>query len=385
MCSWTREVKSSLASSMNWAVSVIHPPGIALAVSPSAFSLPAGGSTTLTVTATLLELAAPDTWRFGSVHLSPTVGPQLHLPVALANDNQGGLPTTFAVSTSATDPLCKVPYDDGSYLNLEDFSLFPASGLYGDEFTWSAFSTGSTFSYYGTDYTGWYGCSNGFGFFQPPSFGGAAATPQSLPDTALPNNVQAALWSDLEVVYDAATNRGITLASLGADASTSWAIVEFDDPEPAGGGASVGDFQSWVRRTPDDTPGAPDIVFAYDNIGTLPALATIGVENSDGTTGAALLNPGNPATTLSNDFRVCFNTSPDYTGCYEDLIVTDHEVTGPESFLAKNSITVGAGFVVLAGGQASLFIDLGGAIVFYNGTEVQGEMAAGSQPGTCIP
>ncbi len=386
VCTWTREVRSTLASAMNWTVSVTNPPGIELIVSPNAFSLPSTGSQALTVTASLLDLAPPDTWRFGSVHLSPTSGPIVRLPVALANDNPGGLPTTYAVSTSATNPLCKVPYGDGSYLNLQDFSIFPASTLFGNEFTWSAFSTGSPFSYYGSSYTGWRGSDNGFGFFDVASFGGSPAIPQTLPDPALPNTLQAPLWSDLEIVYDAGTNRGVSLATLG-DASdpTSWAIVEYDDPVPTGGGSSVGDFQNWVRRTPDDAPGAPDIVFAYDNLGTLPALATIGVENFGGTAGAALLNPGNPASALSNDFKVCFDNILDYSQCSEELIVTDHEVAGPESFLAQSSITAGAGFTVLPGGQAHLLTDAGGRIVFYNGTEIQGEMAAGSQPGICPP
>lgn len=382
-CNWTRVVRSTLSTSMDWVASVTNPPNIRLTVTPAAFSLPAGGSKLLTVTALVDELAPPDAWRFGSIELAPSTGPSLHVPVAIANNPPHDISQKYSVSTSATSASCLVPYGDGGYLNLQDFAIFPASTVSGNGINWSAFSVGAAFEYYGSTYNGWEGSDDGFGFFDAASYGGSPGVPQMLPNAALPNGVQAAMWADLEIIYDATTNRGVTLGTLGGDTATAWAIVEYDDPVPAGGGTSVGDFQMWMRRTPDVSPGAPEIVFAYDNVGALPTLATIGLENLDGSKGAALLNPGNPNGVISNDFKVCFDLVADFSSCVEDLVVTGYDVGGIEQFRAQSSITTGSGFNVLATGQASLMTDASGVIVFFNGTTVEGELVAGNQPGVC--
>ncbi|MDX1417284.1 MAG: hypothetical protein R3293_23960, partial [Candidatus Promineifilaceae bacterium] len=61
-------------------------------------------------------------------------------------------------------------------------------------------------------------------------------------------------------------------------------------------------------RAIDNTPGAYEVVYAYDNLlGALPAQATVGVENAAGDEATALVNNGAVAGTISNGFMVCFD------------------------------------------------------------------------------
>jgi subtilisin family serine protease len=81
-CGWTRTVKSTLATTSTWTVSVEAPGGVNLNVTPSSFTLGPGGTQTLQITA-----SGPVTltgWRFGRVILTENAAqaPAAHLPVA---------------------------------------------------------------------------------------------------------------------------------------------------------------------------------------------------------------------------------------------------------------------------------------------------------------
>lgn len=79
---WYRTVTATTNTS--WTAAVTNPPGVALAVSPAAFSLTAGQTQQLAVTANAAG-AAVDTWLFGAVTLTPASGDTAaaRLPVAI--------------------------------------------------------------------------------------------------------------------------------------------------------------------------------------------------------------------------------------------------------------------------------------------------------------
>lgn len=84
-CSWTRTVRSTLAASADWNVTVAAPTGFALSVSPASFTVAAGATQTLTITATVLPGETGTTTRFGAITLAPVVpadSPDLHITTA---------------------------------------------------------------------------------------------------------------------------------------------------------------------------------------------------------------------------------------------------------------------------------------------------------------
>ncbi|MEA2001339.1 MAG: S8 family serine peptidase, partial [Actinomycetota bacterium] len=209
---------------------------------------------------------------------------------------------SWTMTTSATDAFCDTGF--GGYVDLEGFGILAQSGIAGNSFDFTTFS-GMSNTFYGTEYTGLGFTDDGFAYFGTGN-GGDPFTPQTIPDPLAPNNVAAALWHDLEVVYDLGTNTGVSIATAGP----TLGILEFDDLQLMGGSASIGDFEI-VVATLDDTPGFYEIVFAYDNL-NLPLLAgdgatTIGIENSDGTEAHPFLNAGDPTGAISDGFQVCYD------------------------------------------------------------------------------
>lgn len=94
-CGWDRTLEATIAGT--WTASVVEPAGIELSVEPSTFTLEAGETATIRVTANVTT-ATPFQWHFGQVQLSPgdagaasvgtqQVNPSLvttqHLPVAV--------------------------------------------------------------------------------------------------------------------------------------------------------------------------------------------------------------------------------------------------------------------------------------------------------------
>lgn len=223
----------------------------------------------------------------------------------------------YVMTNSDNDAACDTGF--GGYVDLEGFNIFTQAGVTGDTVGFTAFSTGNPFSYYGTDYTGMGFTDDGFAIFDIASNnGGSPWNAQTIPDPALPNNVLPAYWHDFEIFYDATLNHGVSLATAG-----EIAIVEYDDIQLFGGSASVMDFEIVMARAVDDSPGAYEIVYAYDNISSTPTTATIGVENVDGTVATALVNNGDASAVISDGFMVCF----DYVGASLDPVEITYQVT----------------------------------------------------------
>jgi uncharacterized repeat protein (TIGR01451 family) len=222
---------------------------------------------------------------------------------------------SYTLTTSAEDDSCTTPL--GGYFDLETgIGADPDPEVTGDTTTFSAFDGGS-FGFYGDAYTGLQFSDDGFlvygDGYGDPEAGDEPWAAQSVPDVAMPNNVAAALWQDMELRYDAATGAGVTLASTaGADGifeEGDLAIIEYDDMRYFGDDdAEIGqlDMQVWAAA------GSNDLAFAYDNVESGPLLGgdpdgpvTIGVENADGTAGTALVNQGDANPVLEDGLVVC--------------------------------------------------------------------------------
>jgi len=208
--------------------------------------------------------------------------------------------TTYIVTTSLTDPTCDTGF--GGYVDLEGFGIFPQAGIVGDGAAWTAFSGQDPFQHFGNlpGYTGLGFTDDGLVQFASTD---VAVPPQSLPDATTPNDLIAGLWADLEIIYDAATNRGVSLATAGSDIT----ILEYDDPVLAGTASIFGDFEIIIHSTINNDIGNPEIIVAFDNLQVPPAVATIGAENADGTIAAPFLNAASPVGILQNSMMICFD------------------------------------------------------------------------------
>jgi uncharacterized repeat protein (TIGR01451 family) len=223
----------------------------------------------------------------------------------------------YAMTTSATDPLCDTGF--GGYVDLAGFGIFPQSGITGDTFAFTAFSTANPVNFYGIEYDRVGFTDDGFVIFDPANnYAGAPWTPQVVPDVAFPNNVIAGLWQDMEIFYDSTLNHGVSLATAGPDTR----IIEYDNAQYWGGSADMWDFQ-FVIYSLDNAPGYYEFIVAYDNLSAVPGPLTVGVENVDGTQGVTLVNNADATGVISDDFMVCF----DYQSFGADVETLTYAVT----------------------------------------------------------
>ena len=205
----------------------------------------------------------------------------------------------YNVTDSVSDPYCDTGF--GGYVDLEALGILAYADITGDTKVWTLTPGAVPYNFYGVEYPAISFTDDGFAIFDyANNYGGSPWTNQDIPDPALPNNLAAMLWQDMEIVYDAATNKGVSLANAGADLH----IIEYDDVQPWGDPTITYDFEIVHYHVVDDTPGYYEFVFAYDNINGPLDLATIGTENSDGT--AATQYAYNSAS-FANGHMVCFD------------------------------------------------------------------------------
>jgi uncharacterized repeat protein (TIGR01451 family) len=174
---------------------------------------------------------------------------------------------TYYLSTSNDDPSCQTPV--GGYWDLQTENGFPPDpGVSGD---------GIAFTY--NDAPEIYGVPGGVLDYTDDGYATRSDTfslvNQDLPDATSPNDLIAALWRDMAIVYDAGTNRGVTAAS-----NSFLRIVEFDDIEDFNDSSQRLDMEIITFFEPVDN--SPEIILAYDNVALTSNAGTIGVENGDG-------------------------------------------------------------------------------------------------------
>ncbi|MCL4867621.1 MAG: S8 family serine peptidase [Anaerolineae bacterium] len=106
-CTWTRTVKSVLGSSATYTATVTAPTGMTISVTPSTFTIAAGASRVITITADVSGLPA-NQWAFGSValetnatHPNTNAVSDTNLPVAV-RPAAAIIPDTVAINTDET-------------------------------------------------------------------------------------------------------------------------------------------------------------------------------------------------------------------------------------------------------------------------------------------
>ncbi len=255
------------------------------------------------------------------------------------------LPPFYTVTDSSSDPLCEMPLagaDDGpgdAYVNLEFFGLLTDPSISGDTTAWSV--NDGDYDFYGETYDELEFTDDGFVVFDAVTNweGSAPWIPQLIPDPTRPNNLAAMLWQDFEIVYDAATNAGVTTAFLtDADDIPIASLVEYDNIVPwteDSSGPVLLDFQVYAPLGVDES--GPEFIFAYDNI-VIDTPGTIGVENAAGTDAEVVLNNDFISTIgLADGDAICF----DLTASLADPVVLTYDVTvdaGTEGTIITNDV-----------------------------------------------
>lgn len=240
-------------------------------------------------------------------------------------DTTFGTAGSYTTYTNIEHPDVCAPPITGGYIDLAQFGIAPIPGIEGDGVAFNAFSTTAPpTQFYDNATAGITFTDDGFAFFDStPGPFPFAPTPIGQPHWATgdyedPNDFMAPFWTDMEIFHDAAAGRGVSLATLGNPVIAT--IIEFDGLEPwdpAPGpvpGAPTVDFQIFNWHTIDDTPGAWEFAFAYDNLDLdfpasgFPYDLVIGVENRTGDAGteifAGLFSDDIP---LSDGLVICFD------------------------------------------------------------------------------
>jgi len=213
----------------------------------------------------------------------------------------------YSITTNVTDPMCDTIF--GGYMNLADYGIPLQPTVFGDSTVWGAFSTQDPFVFFGNEYSGLGFTDDGFLVFdRANNYAGAPWNPQLLPNPDLPNNVAAMLWQDMEIVYQA-DMRGVSLANVGKTAS----IVEYDGIQVWDDPTQTYDFEAVVYTGLDTSPGAYEMVFAYDNIVGDMGAVTVGVENALGSEAYTLVNQADASALIQNGTMVCFDYVPPST------------------------------------------------------------------------
>ncbi len=225
---------------------------------------------------------------------------------------------SYVASTPATNPQC------ATWSGFIDLALPPASiplnpGLDGDTTAANAFANVGPFELYGQEFPNLVVAEDGL-VTVAGGYGGEPWVPQAIPSDDVPNGVLAPLWSDLELsVADGSGMRLATVAALGA------AVVQWDNAFEFTGddsvGPSVGRFQAWIYNTVDDS--RPEATFEYGDLGDLPALATIGVEDVLGELATSVVSAGDPGAVLTEGGTICL----DFEGPSFDPITVGYDAT----------------------------------------------------------
>jgi uncharacterized repeat protein (TIGR01451 family) len=223
----------------------------------------------------------------------------------------------YIASTPATNPQCA---EWGGFLDLASVGIPLNATLDGDTVAANVFANLGPFEQYGGQFPNLTVSEDGL-ITVAGGYGGEPWTPQAIPAAAAPNGVIAPLWADLEL--SVADGRGMRLAtSSGVGA----AVVQWDDPfefgeDPTDLTNSLGTFQAWVYNTVSDV--RPEITFEYGEVGALPAMATIGIENILGDRATALVGAGDPAPVIGEGGTICL----DYQGFVLEPVTVSYTVT----------------------------------------------------------
>src|SRR5690606_8647481 len=172
---------------------------------------------------------------------------------------------------------------------------------------------------------------------------------------------------DMEIVYDEATNRGVTVLEAGGTGEGSAIVIDYNDVQLRGDPESTYDLQLIAFRGRDDTPGNYELYVAYGNV-TAPVGGplTVGTENADGTSGQALVNADSGEGIVAEDNVVCF----EYTGASLAPVTISYEVTVDDEGLSDGDVlTNEATHITDNPGAQPVTVGVGVTIVVEQATE----------------
>jgi uncharacterized repeat protein (TIGR01451 family) len=186
----------------------------------------------------------------------------------------------YVITTNQNDPMCRPPVGGGGYVNAETaYGFLTSPGIVGDTTSWSYGSHAGT-DFYGSERLGSpLFTDDGFVTFGEYSVNDSPWVNQNLPNAAASNGLYAPYWRDMEIVYDAAANRGVTAVTFGG--GVFW-LVEIDDIQAYDDPSTTLDMEIMAWNDIDPSAGSYDAFFAYDNVNVADSIGTIGVENDAG-------------------------------------------------------------------------------------------------------
>jgi hypothetical protein len=178
----------------------------------------------------------------------------------------GGIPPTMFIGDSSSP---------AGYRSLAAEGIPPLTNI-GDE-TIVNFATPAYF-YNGAYYTNLAMTSNGYAIVGVGSNDDLSPFPQIFPDTAVPNNVIAPFWTDL----NPAAGGFLYAALLSTAEGDSWIVLEWENV-PTFGNGGLFTFQIWFRTEIE----AQEISYIYHRVDGDGAATSIniGAENAEGTVG----------------------------------------------------------------------------------------------------
>ena len=266
-----------------------------------------------------------------------------------------GAEPTYAITTNATDAMCRNPelgQGGGGYIDLASFNVGFAN-LDGD-------TVNGTFSvpgyFLGQLYSSMTVTDDGF-ITLGSDTGANPWANQAMPDADMPNGVLAPYWRDQE--FDVANGSGISVATAGA----AYTIIEWDNMRFWGleeQYADIADYQ--VVFVNNATADQPNIIYSYANVehdlgGNLPI--SVGYENMAGTSGSTPIytsydrtsTTGNLATTITDGTHICMyldDVSDAPRQLTFDVTVDADNMGGPIQMVAMSELTniPGAGSAV---------------------------------------
>jgi uncharacterized repeat protein (TIGR01451 family) len=359
--SWTRTVESTLTTSMDWFASFTGDPDWDVDITPSAFTLAPGASQAITLTVDASQ-AISNTYTYGAWNLVPSASsvPTTTLPIA----TQVITATSRLELTKTVDKEVALPGDRLNYeIQLTNFganqsfqiddplpadltfvpgSLTASTGVPnfdGTNVTWTGTLTPGGIDIAPTTSTPGYVplgtivaplsctqfCNDGGlffigldfffngvhydqltlswdGTFEPGSVSSFSSGPSNtnLPDAAIPNNLIAPFWTDLDPSQGGAVYAANLLDSSTGD---TYVTIEFNNVPEHNNASRTHTFQYWIQN------GTDNISWVYVDLASpLPTNLTVGAENHDGTIGVSYYYNGTgTAPQVGTDLEV-FNT-----------------------------------------------------------------------------
>lgn len=176
-----------------------------------------------------------------------------------------------------------------------------------DEGKAGPFNLGFSFKYYGVQYSQVYFCSNGFISFTDIT--DAGMTNAAIPGTAIPNNLIAPLWDDLD---------GKTTGKVYYKAEADKFIVQYKDWPGYYSGTGPFTFQVVLYKS-------GKIILYYNTILGTVTSCTVGIENQQGNDGLQVVRN---AAYLQNNLALQFSAEPDWLASnnYEGRIYNGNSV-----------------------------------------------------------